>query len=38
VDQAPFRKQLSRFYKTWKERLGAKAWTLLEAAAGATLA
>jgi tripartite ATP-independent transporter DctP family solute receptor len=37
VDQAPFRAQLSGFYKTWKGRLGTKAWTLLEAAAGSTL-
>ena len=26
VDQAPFRRQLSGFYKTWKEKLGTKAW------------
>ena len=38
VDQAPFRGQLSGFYKTWKGRLGAKAWSLLETAAGTTLA
>jgi len=38
VDQAPFRTQLSGFYKTWKERLGTKAWTLLEASTGTTLA
>lgn len=38
VDQAPFRKQLSGFYKTWKDRLGVKAWSLLETAAGTTLA
>lgn len=37
VDQAPFRRQLSGFYKTWKDRLGAKAWSLLEAAAGSRL-
>ena len=37
VDQAPFRRQLSGFYKTWKEKLGTKAWTLLEQAAGSTL-
>ena len=29
VDQAPFRRQLSGFYKTWKGKLGAKAWSLL---------
>lgn len=33
-DQAPFRKGLSAFYATWKERLGSKCWTLLEASAG----
>jgi tripartite ATP-independent transporter DctP family solute receptor len=38
VDQAPFRKQLSGFYKSWKERLGSKAWTMLEQASGTTLA
>ena len=38
VDQAPFRGQLSGFYKTWKGRLGSKAWSLLETAAGTTLA
>ena len=37
VDQAPFRKQLSGFYKTWKGKLGTKAWSLLEQAAGTTL-
>ena len=37
VDQAPFRRQLSGFYKTWKEKLGTKAWALLEQGAGATL-
>lgn len=37
VDQAPFRRQLSGFYRTWKERLGTKAWSLLEAAAGSSL-
>jgi len=38
VDQAPFRRQLSGFYKTWKEKLGSKAWSLLEQGAGSTLA
>jgi tripartite ATP-independent transporter DctP family solute receptor len=38
VDQAPFRRQLSGFYKSWRDRLGSKAWTLLEQAAGTTLA
>jgi TRAP-type transport system periplasmic protein len=37
VDQAPFRRQLSGFYKTWKEKLGTKAWSLLEAGAGSSL-
>jgi len=30
ADAAPFRKQLSGVYATWKERLGAKCWKLLE--------
>jgi tripartite ATP-independent transporter DctP family solute receptor len=38
VDQAPFRTQLSGFYATWKERMGTRCWTLLEQAAGETLA
>ena len=38
VDQAPFRRQLSGFYKTWKQKLGSKAWSLLEQGAGSTLA
>jgi len=38
VDQAPFRRQLGGFYKTWKEKLGTKAWSLLEQGAGTTLA
>jgi TRAP-type transport system periplasmic protein len=38
VDQAPFRRQLSGFYKTWKEKLGTKAWSLLEAGTGSSLA
>ncbi len=37
VDSAPFRRQLSGFYLTWKERLGTKCWALLEAAAGSSL-
>ena len=37
VDQAPFRRQLSGFYKTWKGRLGTKAWSLLETAVGSSL-
>jgi tripartite ATP-independent transporter DctP family solute receptor len=38
IDQAPFRRQLSGFYATWKGRLGARCWSLLEEAAGSTLA
>jgi TRAP-type transport system periplasmic protein len=34
VDPAPFRKQLSGVYATWKERLGSRCWSLLEAATG----
>jgi TRAP-type transport system periplasmic protein len=37
VDQAPFRGQLSGFYRTWKEKMGTKAWSLLEQGAGSTL-
>jgi tripartite ATP-independent transporter DctP family solute receptor len=32
VDQAPFRKQLAGFYAKWRERLGVKAWALMEQA------
>ena len=32
VDQAPFRKQLTGFYAKWRERLGSKAWSLMEQA------
>ena len=38
VDQAPFRRELSGFYKTWKEKLGTRCWALLEEASGNTLA
>ena len=38
VDQAPFRRALSGFYASWKERLGPKCWALLEQATGASLA
>ena len=38
VDPAPFRKELTGFYGTWKETLGARCWSLLEEAAGTTLA
>ena len=29
-DPAPFKKQLAGVYATWKEKLGARCWTLLE--------
>jgi TRAP-type transport system periplasmic protein len=32
VDTAPFRARLAGFYATWKERLGTRCWSLLEAA------
>ena len=38
VDAAPFRRQLSGFYATWKKQLGARCWSLLESAAGSSLA
>jgi tripartite ATP-independent transporter DctP family solute receptor len=38
VDTAPFRRQLSGFYATWKKQLGAKCWSLLESATGSPLA
>lgn len=38
VDQAPFRRALSGFYASWKEKLGRKCWGLLEEAAGTSLA
>jgi TRAP-type transport system periplasmic protein len=31
---APFRRELSGVYAAWKERLGARCWSLLEAATG----
>jgi TRAP-type C4-dicarboxylate transport system substrate-binding protein len=34
VDAKPFRAQLSGVYATWKARLGAKAWSLLEHESG----
>ena len=34
VDTAPFRKQMSGVYASWKKILGAKAWSLLEAEVG----
>ena len=34
VDQAPFRARLGGLYATWKEKLGAKCWSLLGASSG----
>jgi TRAP-type transport system periplasmic protein len=34
VDQTPFRAKLSGVYATWKEKLGSKCWSLLEASTG----
>jgi tripartite ATP-independent transporter DctP family solute receptor len=34
VDQAAFRAKLPRVYATWKDRLGSKCWSLLEAEVG----
>lgn len=34
VDQAAFRARLPAVYATWKERLGAKCWSLVEAEVG----
>jgi tripartite ATP-independent transporter DctP family solute receptor len=34
VDQAPFRARLGNVYATWKDKLGSKCWTLLEAEVG----
>ncbi len=34
VDQAPFRAKLGNVYATWKDKLGSKCWTLLEAEVG----
>ena len=33
VDAAPFRRQLSGVYDTWKERLGTRCWSLLQESA-----
>ena len=38
VDQALFRRELSGFYTTWKDKLGTRCWSLLEEAAGTSLA
>ena len=32
VAPGPFRNKLSSVYATWKERLGSRCWSLLEAA------
>ena len=37
VDPAPFRAALSGFYRTWKDTLGTRCWSLLEEAAGSSL-
>jgi TRAP-type C4-dicarboxylate transport system substrate-binding protein len=34
VAPAPFRSKLSGVYGTWKERLGTRCWSLLEATTG----
>jgi len=34
IDQAAFRARLAPVYATWKEKLGSKCWTLLEAEVG----
>ena len=34
VDQAQFRARLTNVYVTWREKLGSKCWTLLEAEVG----
>jgi tripartite ATP-independent transporter DctP family solute receptor len=34
VDQGPFRARLTNVYATWKDKLGSKCWTLLEAEVG----
>jgi tripartite ATP-independent transporter DctP family solute receptor len=34
VEQAPFRARLGSVYATWKEKLGATCWSLLEASTG----
>jgi TRAP-type transport system periplasmic protein len=34
VDQAPFRARLANVYAIWKDKLGSKCWTLLEAEVG----
>ena len=34
VDQAPFRARLPKVYAAWKEKLGTKCWSLVEAEVG----
>jgi TRAP-type C4-dicarboxylate transport system substrate-binding protein len=34
VDQAPFRGRLAGVYASWKDKLGTKCWSLLEAQVG----
>jgi hypothetical protein len=34
VDQTPFRAKLPGVYAVWKEKLGAKCWSLVEAEVG----
>ena len=34
VDQAAFRRRLSGVYATWKEKIGTRGWTMLEAEVG----
>jgi tripartite ATP-independent transporter DctP family solute receptor len=34
VDSTPFRSKLSGFYATWKDRLGTRCWSLLDAETG----
>ena len=34
VDQAPFRRQMTGVYATWKEKLGSRCWSLLETSIG----
>jgi hypothetical protein len=34
IDQAPFRARLTGVYASWKDKLGTKCWSLLEAQVG----
>jgi TRAP-type transport system periplasmic protein len=38
VDPESFRRELAGFYRTWKEKLGTRCWSLLEDAVGQSLA